>query len=468
MSKAIDFLKTSSIYLVGNVLAKLLSFLLLPLYTSKLAPDVFGFYNLSMSVLSVVLPFFCLEIWSGVLRFMLNTSRKDDKERTILCSWIILAVSFFVFTVAFLVGKFVMHVPYIGYIYVYAMVQSIQYVYNSIARGYGENFLYAGSGLICSFVTLSVNVLLITVCHMGIESLYLAGILGMAVQVVVIEARVKSLGKLSLSLFDWGYLKEMIRFSVPLSLNTICYFFAGNYNSIVISSQLGLSENGLYSVAGRFVTVLTLLTSCFNLALQEMSYRASGDKNRGQFYSASLNYYFKFITIAILAVIPAVKVVFPYFVNDAYSASLSVVPLYFLSTVASNYATCLGNYFMAEKNTKPLTISLFAAGVINFCLIHLLIGPMGMQASNVALFVAFGVSCVLRLVMFKRIAPVHFDFKFLGVFLVLFGGTLLVFYKAGTLLNIVWILLMGGVFFYYFRSLLLPIVSKVWHKVARR
>ena len=38
MSKAIDFLKTSSIYLVGNVLAKLLSFLLLPLYTSKLAP----------------------------------------------------------------------------------------------------------------------------------------------------------------------------------------------------------------------------------------------------------------------------------------------------------------------------------------------------------------------------------------------------------------------------------------------
>ncbi len=511
MSKAVDFIKTSGIYFAGNVLTKVLSFLLLPLYTSKLEPSAFGYYNLTINVLTVIIPFFCLEVWSAILRFMLNPEREDDRERTLLSAWIILIFGFTVFTLGYIGAKLFFDVPYIEYIFVFCIVQTLQYVYNSIARGYGENLLYASSGLICSFINLSTNVILITVFHQGIESLYTSVILGMVIQIAVIELKVKTFRRISFKLFDKGFLKEMIRFSLPLSFNTICYFFAGSYNSIVISNVLGLDSNGLYSVAGKFVTVLTLVTSCFTMSLQEMTYRSSRDANRGSFYTTTVNYYFKFITIAILAIIPAVKVVYPLFVADAtyrssrdanrgsfytttvnyyfkfitiailaiipavkvvyplfvadaYSGSLSVVPLYFLSTVASNYATCLGNYFMAEKQTKPLTISLLAAGITNFILIHLLIGPLGMQASNIALtisllaagitnfilihlligplgmqasnialFVAFSLSCVLRLIMFKRIGELKFDYKYLAVFIVLFVGTMIVFYMTGTI-----------------------------------
>lgn len=466
MSKAIDFIKTSGIYFAGNVLAKVLSFFLLPLYTSRIDPSAFGYYNLTINVLTVVIPFFCLEIWSAILRFTLNPEREDDRERTVFSAWIILLFGFTVFTLGYIGAKLFYNVPYIEYVYAFTIVQTLQYVYNSIARGYGENLLYAASGLICSFINLSTNVILITVFGQGIESLYTSAMLGMIIQIIVIEARVKTFKRMSFKLFDSKFLKDMIRFSLPLSFNTICYFFAGSYNTIVISKVLGLDSNGLYSVAGKFVTVLTLVTSCFTMSLQEMTYRSSSDKNRGSFYTATINYYFKFITIAILAIIPAVKIVYPLFVADSYAASLSVVPLYFLSTVASNYATCLGNYFMAEKQTKPLTISLLAAGITNFILIHSLIGTLGMQASNVALFVAFSLSCVLRLKMFKSIGELKFDYKYLVVFLILFAGTMAVFYLTGTIINIIWVILMGFVFLYYFKDFIMPVVAKIFHRTV--
>lgn len=466
MSKAIDFIKTSGIYFAGNVLAKVLSFFLLPLYTSRIDPSAFGYYNLTINVLTVVIPFFCLEIWSAILRFTLNPEREDDRERTVFSAWIILLFGFTVFTLGYIGAKLFYNVPYIEYVYAFTIVQTLQYVYNSIARGYGENLLYAASGLICSFINLSTNVILITVFGQGIESLYTSAMLGMIIQIIVIEARVKTFKRMSFKLFDAKFLKDMIRFSLPLSFNTICYFFAGSYNTIVISKVLGLDSNGLYSVAGKFVTVLTLVTSCFTMSLQEMTYRSSSDKNRGSFYTATINYYFKFITIAILAIIPAVKIVYPLFVADSYAASLSVVPLYFLSTVASNYATCLGNYFMAEKQTKPLTISLLAAGITNFILIHSLIGTLGMQASNVALFVAFSLSCVLRLKMFKSIGELKFDYKYLVVFLILFAGTMAVFYLTGTIINIIWVILMGFVFLYYFKDFIMPVVAKIFHRTV--
>ncbi len=468
MNNAIKFIKTSGIYFAGNVLTKVLSFLLLPLYTSKISPADFGYYNLSVSVLTIVIPFFCLEIWSGILRFMLNPEGENGREKAIFSAWIILIFGFTVFTLGYIGAKLFFNVPYIEYIYVYAIVQTLQYVYNSIARGYGENLLYASCGLICSFINLSVNVILITVFGQGIESLYISVTLAMFIQVLVIELKVKTFKRMSLKLYDKAFMKEIIKFSLPLSFNTICYFFAGSYNSLVISNVLGLDANGLYSVAGKFVTVLTLVTSCFTMSLQEMTYRLSSDKNKGSFYTATVNYYFKFITIAILAIIPAVKIVYPLFVADAYSESLSVVPLYFLSTVASNYATCLGNYFMAEKKTKPLTISLLTAGIINFVLIHSLIGVLGMQASNVALFTAFTVSCILRLVMFKQIGEIKFDIKYLFVFIALFAITMLVFYFTGTVINIIWIIIVGFIFLFYFKDFLFPLISKISANILRR
>ena len=56
----------------------------------------------------------------------------------------------------------------------------------------------------------------------------------------------------------------MLIFSLPLCMNSVAYWFLTSYNRVAISNVLSVSENGLYSIAGRFSSFITLFTTCFN------------------------------------------------------------------------------------------------------------------------------------------------------------------------------------------------------------
>ena len=468
MAKSMEFLKTSIIYLLGNTFTKLLSFLLLPLHTANINPADFGFYNITTSALSVIVPFCAIEIWTGVLRFMLDYQNPLDKQRTIFTGFSLFGVSTGLIVIIYGVLKVCCSIPFLEWICLYAIVQTLNYIYLSIVRGYGKNALYAFSGMVCSVVSFILNVVLILGFHMGVEAIYIAFIIGMMAQDILIESKVHALKCLSPKMFNKNVFRTICLFCLPLSFNTICYWFSNGYNSVAISSHLGLSENGIYSVAVKFGSVLTLLTTCFTLALQEMIYKESKKEGKGLFYSKTINYYFKFIAISILFIIPAVKIVFPLFVHETYASSLSVVPLYFLGSIVGNYAIFIGNYFLSEKRTHPVTITLLIAGVLNFILVNLLIDKYGLQAANISLLIAYAVAGIIRLYLFNKQIPIHFDIKFLGVFAVLYLGTSYIFTNAGNLINILWAILMCGVFFYYFKELLMPILKSIGKKLKKQ
>ncbi len=50
-------------------------------------------------------------------------------------------------------------------------------------------------------------------------------ILGLLVQVVILESKVKVLRNVSFRMFDLKLIKSMIRFSLPLCLNEACFWF---------------------------------------------------------------------------------------------------------------------------------------------------------------------------------------------------------------------------------------------------
>ncbi len=70
--------------------------------------------------------------------------------------------------------------------------------------------------------------------------------------------------------------------------------------------------------------------------------------------------------------------------------------------------------------------------------------------------------------MFKRIGELKFDYKYLAVFIVLFVGTMIVFYMTGTIVNIIWILFIGLVFLFYFKDFIMPICSHILKRAAKK
>ena len=82
MNKA-KFLKITMTYFLGNILTKILTFLLIPIYTKYLSTEMFGYYDLSVSVITLVIPIIFFQIWDGMFRFIYDYKEQKDKQKII-------------------------------------------------------------------------------------------------------------------------------------------------------------------------------------------------------------------------------------------------------------------------------------------------------------------------------------------------------------------------------------------------
>ena len=94
MGKNKYLLKNTVIFAIGNIATRLLSFLLVPLYTNVLTTEEFGIIDLLCTICSFIIPIFSFNIIEAVLRFSLDKNSKNNKIMSIgLISIIFMIIS---------------------------------------------------------------------------------------------------------------------------------------------------------------------------------------------------------------------------------------------------------------------------------------------------------------------------------------------------------------------------------------
>ena len=68
--KSATFIKNAVLFLAGSVFSKLLSFILLPLYTTYIPTADFGAYDVATLYVSLISGVVYFEFWSAMLRYM--------------------------------------------------------------------------------------------------------------------------------------------------------------------------------------------------------------------------------------------------------------------------------------------------------------------------------------------------------------------------------------------------------------
>ena len=79
--KYTELIANTGVLAIGNFSSKILVFLLVPLYTSVLTTEEYGFYDLVMTTIQLLIPIFTLNVTDGVLRFALEN--KDNLKRLV-------------------------------------------------------------------------------------------------------------------------------------------------------------------------------------------------------------------------------------------------------------------------------------------------------------------------------------------------------------------------------------------------
>ena len=463
MKSFIKFAKTSGIYFFGTVLAKLVTMLLLRVYTEYIPAEDMGTYNVSINYVTFLCSVLYLDIWSGILRYFYDYHTPEGQKKPINCGFAIFGISTAAYTVILVVfGQFVT-VRYLPLIYLYGLMMNLQNLLGYVARAYGKNVLYASAGLLNSFVTAALNVVLIVGLHMDYSALYLAGCIGYLSNILLVGAGVKIWTLIRPYAFEKPLFVRMLRFSLPLCVNSAAYWFLTSYNSVAVSRMMGMEANGLYAVAIRFGSFISLFTSCFTMAWQEVSYakEAESKESLSQFYSSAVNAYLRFMGMGAAILLPFIWLIFPLMIADGYSEARNMVPLYILATIASSVSGFLGNIFTAMKKNGLLFYTTVAGSAVNILGVHFLIPRFGVQGASAALFLGFLTIIVFRILLLWNEVSIRIDVRFLVLLAVVLAVACGVYFYGDLKMTAVFFPITIVLFLLSFREMIGNLLRKI-------
>lgn len=434
MNRYLRFLKTSGIYFLGNVLSKLVSLLLLPLYTNCIDPAQYGTYDLVISILNIIYPIAFFQIWDSMFRFSFDYAKDEDKYGVISNSIVVSIVGTLVFIVITIISYELYHFEYFVLVLVLGISQAICYLYSFSARVFLDNKLFVFSGCINTVVNAIVNIILIVQFNWDIKSLYFSPIVGCIFQILIIEVKVGLIRNFNIHSVSRTLIKQMLLFSIPLCIATISYWLLSGLSKVIVTNYLGSTANGMYAVANRFASMITLFVSIFQYAWNESAYLMHSEENRIEIYSKCVNIFMKVMIYCTGAAISFILIIFPYFIGDYYYDALSIIPTCIVGVAFNSMASFLATLFMTEKKTQFVLTSTLVAATVNIILAIPFTMQIGIQGTIIVLDISFFVLLLLRVIRLRKTLNITID-KSIIISVVILIMTILIFYSDKVILN---------------------------------
>ncbi len=401
-SALLRFIKSSGVFFIGSVLSKAIVLLMLPLYTNRIPTQDMGYYDLSLTYITIATSFLFFDIWVAILRYMYDGKTGDDQATAIKSGFAIFFASSAVYLILGSLFAWIFHPDAIVLILLCGLMQNIANLLCFCARGFQKNKEFAISGIVSTLVTVLVNLALILGLGMGYESLYLAAMAGHAAQAVYLLICGGIFSSLKLGCFDGAVAKSMFRYSLPLCLNSIAYWVLTSLNRIVLNGVYGNEANGIYAIGNKFSFVIGLITTCFTYAWQDLSFSKADEKGVGLFYSQASTMYAKVMLLCTALALPCIKVAFPILIGEAYRSAEITIPLFLTVAAVSAVSTFIGNIFYAIKETKTIFISMVISAVANVLLCYPLIKSLHINGANLSVLLSFTVNILVRCVVLRK------------------------------------------------------------------
>ena len=135
----LSFAKSTVIFFVGSTLSKVITLLLLPLYTRNLPTADYGYFDLSVTYVTLLTAFLYCDIWSSVMRFMRDDLTGEAPKRIVAGGWVLFALSTIVYYAIGMVASLFINIPNIGYILAYGTFFNLISMFSYISRGWEHN-----------------------------------------------------------------------------------------------------------------------------------------------------------------------------------------------------------------------------------------------------------------------------------------------------------------------------------------
>ena len=438
MNKKKQLAKNTIIIFFGKVCTQLISFFLLPLYTSYLATKEYGLVDLIQTYVTLLVPIITMELEMSIFRYLVDSRGKEkDTKKLISNNFFVLGISLTLFSILYVIVTCFVNIPFRWLILVDIIVCVLSGNFLQIARGFGKTLDFSISCILTGLTTVISNIILICVFHMGAEGMIISMALANFVCSLYLFIRLKLFSKINLKLKDKKLLKEMYKYSIPLVPNGISWWIVNVSDRTIISFILNASANGLYAISNKFPTIISSLTGIFNLSWAESAALHINSKDRDEFFSDVFNTIMKLFTALGIGMIACMPFVFPILINSKYNDAYNYIPYLVLGTVF-NVAICLySQVYLAKKLSKQVAYTAIIGAIINIVLNLLFIKTIGLYAASLSTAISYFVMMLYRHIDLKKYVNIKIKKGFIINTMILFAYSIFMYYQHDILLNII-------------------------------
>jgi O-antigen/teichoic acid export membrane protein len=444
MAKTQSLVKDSAIYGGSTILQKMISWLMVPLFTYTLATDEFGMMNYLYAYTALFLVVLTFGMETGFFRFVNQTEKYkvDTVYSTTLLSIGGIVALFFVIFLGFLpfIRQYIWDddapSSYIRLIIIILGMDAISAVPFAYLR-YKKRPVKFGFLKVLNVVLYAFFcIFFLKICpwinrynpHLiewfwkpdfSLGYIFISNLLATGIQTVCLFAELTGFKYR----FDKALAKKMFRYCFPLMLMGL----AGMSNQVIdkivfpaVYPDHGSwsSELGIYNACFKIALIMMMFTQAFRYAYEPFMFEKSKEKDAKQSYADVMKYFIIFGLFVFLGVMFYLDII-KYFVGPKYFAALPVVPIVLGGELF--FATYFNLSIWYKLSDKTYWGTLFSVvGCIVIVALNIIFIPKySYMACAWAAFTGNGVIMLLSYFIGQKNYPIKYDLKTIFIYITL-------------------------------------------------
>lgn len=406
MNKYKNFALNIFVFFINTVATKLISFVLIPLYTYYLSTSEYGVTDMSVTVITLLFPIASLCLADGMIRFSIDDP--DNKEHYLSSSFFVVLIGCVV--VALCLPLLDLHIfgglgNYKLLFYVAFVLTSIQTYEASAARALNQMKIIPWCATSSALGTCVSAVLLIAKGHMGVPGYFYSIIFGQVVGIFMYETlgrHYRYIKAVSLKR-DGQMVKRMLNYALPLVPDSIFWWMSTSVNRFIITGMLGIAASGLFAAAQKIPNMLSLMNNVFQQGWSLSAFQEFKNKDIGGFFSLIFKLYQTLAVIVSSVMMLLSPALASILLQKDFYAGWVYMPALILAFYFNAFNIFFGSVFTTTMKTKYIMFTTIVGACSSLVFTWLLIPPFGLFGAGIALAISNGLIFVLRACISRRL-----------------------------------------------------------------
>lgn len=428
-----SLLKDTAIYGLSSIVGRFLNYLLVPLYTYKIAAESGG-YGIVTNLYAYTAFFLAILTFGMETTLFRFANKEGEDERKVygtalrmvggVCLGFLVIVFALLGPISGAMG-YASHPEYIGCMVVIVSMDAFQAIMFSRLRQQGKavKFMLLKFAFIIPNVLLNLFIFLVMPRLFGsfpaLEQAYVHFDYGVGLifftnllcTTAVFAGFGKELKGLSYG-FDKAVAARMFRYTMPLLLLSLVGILNQVADKILfpylMPGEEGKVQLGIYGACVKIAMIMSLLTQAFRYAYEPIVFSSSRERNSPETLADGMKYFIVFALLAFLAVmfyLPLLR----HLVQPGYWEGLSVIPIVMLAEIFMGIYFNLSFWYKLSDQTWWGALMSLSGAIVMIAINIAFVPRYGYTACAWGGFAGYGTAMLMSYLIGRKRYPVRYD-----------------------------------------------------------